>query len=489
VTEKRPPVVGILGHIDHGKSTLLDYIRKSNVVEKEAGGITQHISAYEVSRTNGQKITFIDTPGHEAFANVRTKGAQAADIAVLIVSGEDGVKPQTLEVFKYIQETSLPYLVAITKMDKPNASLERTKQNLAESGIYVEGYGGDVTAVPVSAKTGDGIEELLDMISLMADVLDLKGEKDALGTGIIIESRLDAKRGIAATGIIKNGTVNKGTFAACGTSLTPLRFLLDAEGQTVEELSFSSPVSLIGWDKLPPIGKEFKTFLKKEDALSYIESNKTSKAEQNSVALGEGVIILPLIIKTDTAGSLEAIENELKKIVRERIVPKVLVAGVGTVNENDVKNAITTPGTVIMSFHAKIDSPALALAERTGVSIMPFSIIYELTAKVAELLAEHEPKVESEVVTGAAKVLKVFSSAKGKQVLGGRVLEGSIAKNAVVKIIRRESELGQGRVKELQQSKISVDSVQEGTEFGAMVESKFEVAPGDVLQCVITVTK
>jgi translation initiation factor IF-2 len=490
--EPRPPVVGILGHIDHGKSSLLDYIRKSNVVSTEAGGITQHISAYEVTRHSKDgretKITFLDTPGHEAFQNVRTRGASVADIAVLIVSGEDGVKPQTLEVYKYIESAKLPFIVAITKVDKTTADVERVKQNLAENGIYVEGYGGSVSFVPVSAKTGQGIDDLLDMIVLQSEILELTGNKEELGSGIIIESRLDPKRGITAVGIIKNGTVSKSTFAASGTAMTPLRFLLDAEGNQSDELSFSSPVQIVGWDKLPPIGSEFKTFLKKDEALEYIDGQK-EEAKKPAAAPATDIRTLPIILKADTAGSLEAVQNEVAKLSRERIIPKVIAASVGTLGEGDVKLAISTPGTIILGFHTKTDSSAASLAERSGVAINLFDIIYELTDRVSTLLTEGEPRIEVEEVAGSAKVLKLFSIAKGKQVLGARVLSGRIGLGNNLKIIRRESEVGRAKVRELQQAKIASQEVLEGSEFGAMIESKLEIAPGDILEAITLVTK
>lgn len=489
-TEARPPVVSILGHIDHGKSSLLDYIRKSNVVATEAGGITQHISAYEVRRPNGQKITFLDTPGHEAFQSVRTRGASVADIAVLIVSGEDGVKPQTLEVYKYIEEAKLPFIVAITKVDKPTADVERIKQNLAENGIYVEGYGGSISFVPVSSKTGQGVDELLDMLLLQAELLELKGDSEKLGSGFIIESKLDPKRGVTAVGIIKDGTVSKGTFAASGTTTTPLRYLLDAEGNQCDSLTFSSPVQIVGWDKLPPVGSEFKTFLKKDEAFEYVEQNKKVVTPPTVAPQTTGeTAFLPLVVKADTAGSLEAIENEIKKLSRERITPKITVSGVGTIGEGDVKAAIATLGTVVLGFHTKTDSSAVALAERSNIAISLYDVIYELTDQVSALLAEREPRIEVEEVSGSAKVLKVFSTTKGKQVIGCRVLSGKIALENNLKIIRRESDIGRAKVRELQQAKIAAQEVQEGTEFGAMIEGKLEVAPGDTLEAVTTVTK
>ena len=508
--DARPPVVAILGHIDHGKSTLIDYIRKTNVTGTEAGrrhagagyglaeagGITQHINAYEVTHTakdgRSRRITFLDTPGHEAFSSIRTRCANVADIAALVVSAEDGVKPQTLEVLKNIKECALPYLVVITKIDKPSANVLRTKQNLAENEIYVEGYGGNTPVVELSAKTGKGVDEFLDMIGLISELEAKTADRDALGSGVIIESQRDAKRGITAVGIIKDGTVRPGLFAATLGTIAPIRFLLDAEGKMVDELSFSSPVQIVGWDKMPAIGDEFKTFLKKEEALEFaavptLGGVGVPTRPQNGV--GKDVSILPLVIKADTAGSLEAITGELGKLSRERILPRIILSSVGSINENDVKSALSATGAVIFGFNTKVDREAASLAERSGITIMTFSIIYELTDKVKELLSLREPRIEVEEIIGTSKVLKLFGITKGKQVIGGRVLSGLIKRGAVVKIVRRETEIGKGIVKELQQSKVATDSASEGTEFGAMIESKIEVAPGDVLNATVFVTK
>jgi len=490
----RPPVVAILGHIDHGKSTLIDYIRKTNVTASEAGGITQHISAYEITHTSkdgrSKQITLLDTPGHEAFTSIRARCANVADIAVLVVSAEDGVKPQTLEVFKHIKECSLPYLVAITKIDKPSADVQRTKQNLTENEIYVEGYGGEVPVIELSAKTGKGVDELLDMICLMTELEGKTAERDALGSGVIIESRRDPKRGITAVGIIQNGTVRLGLFAASADTIAPIRFMLDAEGNMVEELSFSSPVQITGWDKMPSIGAEFKTFLKKDEALAFsISALEQTASKIQGAKSADDIAVLPLVVKADTAGSLEAITEEIGKISRERIVPKVVIPSVGSVTENDVKSAQSIAGVVIISFNTKVDVQAAHLAERLGIIILTFNIIYELTDKVKEILLEREPKVTKEEIEGSAKVLKLFGDVKGKQVIGARALSGVIKRGALVKIVRRDTEIGQGRIKELQQSKIATDSISEGTEFGAMIESKIEIAPADMLNTVILVTK
>ena len=468
----------------------------------EAGGITQHVSAYEIMLTakdgRTKSITLLDTPGHEAFSGIRTRSTNVADIAVLVVSAEDGVKPQTVEVIKYIKKCSLPYLVAITKVDKPSADITRTKQNLAENEIYVEGYGGDTPVVEVSAKTGKGVDELLDMINLMAEMESKTATRDALGSGIIIETRRDAKRGISAVGIIKDGTVRQGLFAAAKAgqasslgAIAPIRFLLDSEDKMVPELSFSSPVQITGWDKMPEIGEEFKTFLKKEEALSFAAPTPEGVGvpTKSEAGVGKDVVFLPLIIKADTAGSLEAITGELGKLGRERIIPKIVLSSIGSINENDIKSALTASGSVILGFNAKVDPQAALLAERLGVTILTFSIIYEFIDKVKGLLLEREPRIEVEEVMGSCKVLKLFDTTKGKQVIGCRVLSGQLKKGANIKIMRRDTEIGQGKVKELQQSKIATDSVNEGTEFGAMIESKMEVAPGDVFNAVSLITK
>jgi len=498
----RPPVVAILGHIDHGKSTLIDYIRKTNVTGTEAGGITQHINTYEVVHTSKdgreKHITFLDTPGHEAFSNIRIHCANVADIAALIVSAEDGVKPQTLEALKQIKECHLPYLVVITKIDKPSADILRTKQNLAENEIYVEGYGGSTPVVALSAKTGEGVDEFLEMIGLISELEEKMADRDALGSGVIIESRHDAKRGIVAVGIIKDGTLRPGLFAAAKAgqaathgTIAPIRFLLDAEGKLVDELSFSSPVQIVGWDKMPTIGEEFKTFLKKDEALAFAAptSGKADIPIQIQSDIKKNFSFLPMVLKADTAGSLDAVTGELKKLSRERIAPQVILSGIGGINENDVKSAIAATGAIIIGFNTKVEPRVILLAERSGITILVFNVIYELTDKIKELLSEREPRMEIETIIGISKVLKLFGITKGRQIIGGRVLSGQIKRGSIVKIIRRETELGVGKVKELQQSKIATDSVNEGVEFGAMIESKIEVAPGDILNAVILVTK
>lgn len=510
-TTKRAPVVVIMGHIDHGKSTLLSYIRKSvgplaksstlsggrpaqdHLELREAGGITQHISAYEVEHKTKdgtlEKITFLDTPGHEAFSGHRTRGADIADVAVLVVSAEDGVKTQTLEALKSIQESKTNFIVAISKIDKPEVNIEKTKQSLAENNIFVEGYGGDVPVVAVSGKTGQGIPELLDMILLVASLEDLKGDANALAEGVIIESGLDIKKGIGATCIIKNGRVETGMFVASSGSFAPVRVMEDWTGKSIPSATFSSPVKIIGWNSLPKIGASFQTFKTKKEAEEYANRVTSHEVRDTKKPEDETIKYFPIIIKTDTGGSLEAVTDHIKKLSNERIVLKVVHSGIGTVCENDVRVANSGTKATIIGFNVKIDSQAKALAERDGIEIVNFDIIYKLSEWLEQKLIENRPSIEVEEMTGEAKVLKIFSKVKDKQIIGCRMENGRMLQGEQVKIIRRDSEIGVGKVRELQSQKIKVPEVEEGKEFGTMVEAKIEIAPGDKLRAITLVKK
>lgn len=505
ITE-RPPIITIMGHIDHGKSTLLDYIRKSNVVEKEAGGITQHLSAYEVhhkTKTGAMKtITFLDTPGHEAFSNMRSRGASAADIAVLVVSAEDGVKQQTLDALRAIKEAKIPFIVAINKIDKPNANIERTKQDLGEHEIYIEGYGGDVPCVPISAKTGIGVPELLDMMLLVAEVAELTGDASRLGCGVVIESSIDPKRGIGATLIIKDGSLNKGSYLVAEDAITPVRIMENFLGEKIDAASFSSPIRITGWQKIPSVGALFKNYGTKKEAEAAVEvfSTETRLKKKPAAPTTERkpeesddeetlTATIPLIIKTDVVGTLEAIEKELLKLETEKVKIKLVAKGVGTISENDIKTVAGAQEPIIIGFHTKVDGNVPELAERYGVIIKIFDVIYKITEWVQEEIARRTPKIEMEETLGEAQILKTFSKDKNKQVVGGRVSKGILAVKANVKIMRREHEVGRGKIIELQQQKLKTNEVLEGGEFGAMIESKIEIARGDVLQSFILVHK
>jgi translation initiation factor IF-2 len=484
----RPPIVVVLGHVDHGKSTLLDYIRKSNVVSGEAGGITQHLGAYEVERVSseGKKniITFLDTPGHEAFTAIRERGAKSADIAILVVSAEDGVKPQTIEALKVIQKENIPYIVAINKIDKPEANIERTKQSLAENEIYVEGYGGSVPVVPISALTGKGIPELLDMIMLISDLDDKKADTEANATGLVIEAELNNKKGIGATLLIQNGTLKSGMYVVADKSISPVRIFEDFRGKSIKSASFSSPVKVVGFDSIPKVGSSFISFESKKEAEEYILNNSKSTpvAKINIDKRDDGVIYLPVIIKTDAIGSLDAVKHEIAKIKNDKVKIKIVLEGIGSINESDVKTAIGDPKIIILSFNAKPDSKASQIIERSNIKVCSFDIIYNLIEFIKKTVVDNVPKEYIEEATGTAKILALFSKTKDKQILGAKVQQGTILIGSEVKIIRREVEIGRGKIRELQEKKMKTSEVAEGHEFGTLVESKIEIAVGDKIQ-------
>ncbi|MEK7614442.1 MAG: translation initiation factor IF-2 [Patescibacteria group bacterium] len=514
ITE-RPPVIVITGHIDHGKSTLLDYIRKTNIAGGEVGGITQLLSAYEVvhpstgstsspqensglapsaSSGQGKKITFLDTPGHEAFSGMRERGVLAADIAVLVVSAEDSVKAQTIEALKTIRADGIPFIVAINKIDKPSANIEKVKIDLVEQEVYLEGYGGDIPSVAISAKTGQGVPELLDMILLVAEMAELRGDKSIPASGIVIESHIDAKRGITATLVIENGTLKSGMFAVAGDAIAPTRLIEDFLGKNVKEATFSSPVTITGFNKLPEVGAKFTSYEKKKDAEAVCATSKeklatTKENAPKKTESEEWVLTVPIIIKTDVAGSLEAIRGELSKISKEGLVSKIVQSGAGTISESDVKLASSMNNSLLVGFNVKIEKAAIDLALRLGVQINSFDIIYKLTEWLDAELEKKRPRVSVEETSGGAKILKCFSRTKDKQIVGGRVTEGTIVSGANIKIIRRDFEIGQGKILGLEQGKTKVREVQSGNEFGVSVETKMEIAPGDIIKSYIIVTK
>lgn len=489
----RPPIVVVMGHVDHGKSTLLDYIRKTNIVDKEAGGITQHLSAYEVEHTDREKnmrrITFLDTPGHEAFTGMRSRGATVADIAILVVSAEDGVKAQTKEVIELIKKSHIPYIVAINKIDKPNANVEKVKYELLEYEVYLEGLGGDIPFVPISARTGEGIDELLETILLVSDINELKGNWSESASGLVIESHLDSKRGSQATLVITDGKIEKGDFIVAGSSFTNTRMLENYFGKPIEEAGPSKPIILTGFNEVPAVGTIFQTVKTKKEAETLCLENKKSKNVLFENTCEDGDVIIPIIIKTDVAGTGEAIVREIGKIKKECISYKIISLGVGNISEGDIKMASSDPNTIIIGFNVKIENIARDINEQVGIKVEIFNIIYKLTEWLAEYIEEKRPRKEVDEKTGVLKVLKFFSKTKEKQVIGGRVDEGVITLNGKVKIIRRENQIGTGFVRELQSQKIKVKELNEGNECGLMVESNTEIAPGDYLEAFKTTIK
>ncbi len=504
--QERPPVVTVVGHIDHGKSTLLDYIRKTNVVAGEAGGITQHLSAYEVvhptktqnGETVNKKITFLDTPGHEAFQAMRSRGLNVADIAILVVSAEEGAKPQTLEALHAIEEAKIPYIVALTKIDRPEANLPRAKMSLVENGVYLEGMGGAIPSIGVSGKTGEGVSELLDLLLLAAELEDLTADATLPGEGLVIEAHVDNKRGNTATLIVQNGSIRSGEYIVCGESFAPVRIMENFLGKSIKEALPGSPARVVGFSTLPAVGAPWKTVESKKEAESDVaearatasqtgtETHTASPEDEEKVHL-----ILPVIIKTDFAGSGDAVVHELEKLPKdERLEIRIVSRSVGPISEGDVRlvGSGKHPG-VIVGFNVKIEKEGRELAERLGVEIATFDIIYKLTEWFAGQLASRTPREKTEENKGSAKILKVFSSTKGRVVLGGRVESGTIAQGGEVKIMRRDLLLGRGEIVSLQTHKVATKTVEIGTEFGAMLKTDVEPAPGDHIEAFEVVEK
>ena len=493
----RSPIVVVMGHIDHGKSTLLDHIRKTNIVEKEAGSITQQLSAYEVVHKNKdgveRSITFLDTPGHEAFALMRSRGAEIADIAILIVSAEDGVKEQTLEALSAIKEAHIPFIVSINKIDKPGADIERTKNNLLEHEIYLEGLGGNVPYAAISAKTGEGVPQMLDLLLLAVDLEELTGVRSKNAEGVVIESHVDTKKGISATLVIKDGTLKLGMFIVVENSVAPVRIMEDFVGHSIKEAHFSSPVQVTGFNYLPQVGSPFSSFEKKKEAEAKAIANSKKKGEKNNrkqLSREESELFsIPIIIKANVMGAIDAIKHEIEKLKSDRVRIHIIQDGVGTISESDIKNAGGIKHVLILGFNVSVDKQAQDLADRAGIRIKTFSVIYELEAWLKKTIEELTPKIQTEEATGKAKIQKIFSRVKDKQIVGGIVQEGAITIDAHVKILRRNTEIGRGKIINLQSQKTNTQRVTEEHEFGSQIQSKINIAPGDVLESFILVEK
>ncbi|KND47238.1 MAG: translation initiation factor IF-2 [Parcubacteria bacterium C7867-004] len=480
----RPPVVAVMGHIDHGKSSLLDYIRAANVTAGEAGGITQHVSAYEAEHEHEgtkRRITFLDTPGHEAFRALRARGAAVADIAILVIAAEEGVKPQTLEAFEAITEAGTPFVVAFTKIDKNGADIERAKVSALENGIYLEGVGGSIPFVGVSSKTGEGVPELLDLVLLTADLAELTADSALPATGFVLESSQDPKQGIAATLIIKDGTLSTGQFVIAGDTFAPVRFIEDFAGNRIKEALPAQPIRISNWNALPPAGTPFVAADSKKEAeklavLGRPESIKNIPAQQNE----SGIATLPLVIKADASGSILAIKHELAKVEHERVVIKIIQEGIGAVGENDVKAAAAAGG-FIVAFNVGTDAAGRDWAERSKVSIDTFSIIYDLKERIEELVKERAPRVTVEEILGEAKVLKAFGGTSSKQVLGARWISGVLTVGNLVKVDRRGQPIGTSKLTNLQVARADVSEIKMEGEFGLQLEGRYEAAAGDTL--------
>lgn len=508
---KRGPVVAIMGHVDHGKTTLLDTIRSTKVVESEAGRITQHIGAYQVevrpkdepkSRATptesrgsrgiphsvredfaSSKITFLDTPGHEAFAAMRARGANVTDIIVLVVAADDGVKPQTIEVINRAKVTQTPLIVAINKIDKPDANIERVKKELSDYGVLIEEWGGKVPIAKISAVSGLGVDDLLDLILLQAEVLDLKANPQGQTLGTVIESHMSKTLGSVATILVQNGSFNVSDIVAVGRAYGKIRSLTNAKGSKVKSAGPATPVQITGLSQVPDAGDVLKTYSSLDEAKSaataVIKSERAKKINQSLAALNVKGKEINLIIKVDVGGSLEAINDAIVKLKNTEVKVNVIDSGVGEISENDILRAEAANG-LVLGFHARLTPQAAKLAQTKKVVVRLYDIIYELvedlTRQVVELMTPEVIRTD----LGKAKVLAVFLSEKGRMIVGGSVMEGKIKEGSSVEI-KRDSELvGQGRITELQQNKSKVKEVLKGFEFGVNIRTDVKIQEGDL---------
>ncbi|MFZ5559312.1 MAG: translation initiation factor IF-2 [Patescibacteria group bacterium] len=481
----RPPVVVVLGHVDHGKTTLLDTIRKTNVVAKESGGITQHIGAYQIEY-NKKIITFIDTPGHEAFSQMRSRGAKVADIAILVVAAEEGVKPQTKEVISYIKELEIPVIVALNKIDKPQANPEKTMGELEKEGVVVEARGGKVPSVKVSALQGTGINELLEMILLVAEIEELKASLDRPAMGVVIESYLDSKRGATATLLVSEGVLKVGQWVVCGSTFGKIRNLENFKEEKIEQAEPSMPVIVIGLNQVPMVGEKFEVVENEEMAKNKILEIKTLKPEIPQGISGSGSAEaekkLNLILKADVRGSLEAIEDSLVKIDLQGIGLNILKSEAGDISESDVKLAYPADAAII-GFRVKTPASVLNLAKRNGVRIRNYEIIYELFEGIRKEAAKLlEPEVSREDL-GKLKVIAIFRKEKSRMIVGGKVLEGKVVNKTNLDVIRNNEKIASGRIIQLQHNKQDVPEVEKGREAGILFEGEPVIEEGDILEC------
>jgi translation initiation factor IF-2 len=478
----RAPMVAVMGHVDHGKTTLLDTIRKTKVVEGESGGITQHIGAYQVVR-NSKPITFLDTPGHEAFAAMRARGANVTDIIVLVVAADDGVKPQTIEVINRAKLTGTPLIVAINKVDKPDSNIERVKKELADYGVLIEEWGGSVPIAKISALTGEGVDELMDLILLQAEVLDLKANPKGATLGTVIESHLSRTLGSIATVVVQNGTLNLSDFVAVGRAYGKIRSMMDARGVKMKTAGPATPVQITGLSDVPSAGDILKTYTTLDEAKVYAESvikSERAKKIAGTRQLSFAGKDLNLIIKVDVLGSLEAINDALNKLKNTEVKVNILEEGAGEINENDVLRAASA-NAVIIGFHTRLNVQAAKLAQSKKVTVQIYDIIYELiedlTHQVVEMLTPEVLRTD----LGRAKILAIFRTEKDKMIVGGTVAEGKIKDNAQFEIKRGDDIVGKGNVLELQQSKIKAKEVLRGSEFGMSVKTSVKIEDGDIL--------
>ena len=490
----RPPVVCVMGHVDHGKTSLLDAIRETHVTDREAGGITQHIGA-SVVKINGQKITFLDTPGHEAFTAMRMRGANATDIAILVVAADDGIMPQTVEAISHAKAAGIEIIVAINKIDKESANIDYVKQGLAEQGLIPEDWGGSTICVPVSARTGEGITELLDMVLLTADILELKANPKRNARGLVIEAQLDKGRGVVATVLVQKGTLKVGEPIAAGSSYGKVRAMIDDKGRRVKEAGPSTPVEILGLNNVPNAGEVFVACDSEKDARSFAETfvsqNREKMLEETRSRMSLDDLFsqiqtgnlkeLELIVKADVQGSVEAVKQSLTKLSNEEVVVKVIHGGVGAINESDVSLA-SASNAIIIGFNVKPDMTAKATAEQEKVDIRLYSVIYKAIEDIEAAMKGMLDPIFEEKVIGHAEVRQIFKASGVGNIAGSYVLDGVFERNCKVRITREGKQIFEGDLASLKRFKDDVKEVKAGYECGLVFDGFNDIAEFDIVE-------
>ena len=490
----RPPVVCVMGHVDHGKTSLLDAIRETHVTDREAGGITQHIGA-SVVKINGQKITFLDTPGHEAFTAMRMRGANATDIAILVVAADDGIMPQTVEAISHAKAAGIEIIVAINKIDKESANIDYVKQGLAEQGLIPEDWGGSTICVPVSARTGEGITELLEMVLLTADILELKANPKRNARGLVIEAQLDKGRGVVATVLVQKGTLKVGEPIAAGSSYGKVRAMIDDKGRRVKEAGPSTPVEILGLNNVPNAGEVFVACDSEKDARSFAETfvsqNREKMLEETRSRMSLDDLFsqiqtgnlkeLELIVKADVQGSVEAVKQSLTKLSNEEVVVKVIHGGVGAINESDVSLA-SASNAIIIGFNVKPDMTAKATAEQEKVDIRLYSVIYKAIEDIEAAMKGMLDPIFEEKVIGHAEVRQIFKASGVGNIAGSYVLDGVFERNCKVRITREGQQIFEGDLASLKRFKDDVKEVKAGYECGLVFDGFNDIAEFDIVE-------
>ncbi len=482
-----PPVVTIMGHVDHGKTTLLDVIRRTNVTAREAGAITQHIGAYQTV-VDGRKITFLDTPGHNAFTAMRARGARATDIVILVVAADDGVMPQTVEAIDHAKAAGVPIVVAINKIDKANANPDRVKQQLSDQGLIIEEWGGDIVCVPISAKKKQGISDLLENLFLVADILELKANPTGAAEGVVIESKLDKSKGHLATLLIQKGTLEPGGIVVAGSVWGRVKAMFDDRGKRIKKAVPSTPVEVLGIDGVPVAGETFTVVGDEHEARDIAARHGVEKAHVPlslstlSSQISEGKIKeLNIILKTDVHGSIEPIRSSIERLSTERVRANVVHAASGSITESDVLLAVASNGTII-GFNSDPAPGARQLAEAEGVSIRRYDVIYRVEEDVSKALKGMLEPTYEDVLGGRAEVREVFSSSKQGKVAGVYVKEGKVWRDAGVKVLRQSKVICESRVLSLKRFKEDVTEVLAGLECGIRLEGFADFAAGDIIE-------